>query len=127
MLRDFLADLIGVPRIKLASRLCHQHEGHVFVTRKSLAIRMHQLPPARVVLEFAADGEDRFVSRAVVKLELGLPWKPVLAWVWGVAYEINPATGRVCRHLESWEVSAAEGVSQLFRQGKGLRGGRSSS
>ena len=62
------------------------------------------------------------MSRAVVKLQLGLPWRPVLAWVWGVAYEINPDTGRVCRHLESWEVRAAEGVAQLFRPGNGLRG-----
>ena len=74
------------------------------------------------LLQFGADGDDRFMSRAVVKLQLGLPWRPVLAWVWGVAYEINPDTGRVCRHLESWEVSAAEGVAQLFRPGNGLRG-----
>ena len=74
------------------------------------------------LLEFSPDGENRFTSRAVVKLQLGLPWRPVLAWVWGVAYEISPDTGRVCRHLESWEVSAAEGVAQLFRPGNGLRG-----
>ena len=75
------------------------------------------------LLSFEADGESRFVSRAVVKLQLGLPWKPVLAWVWGVAYELDEKTGLVSRHLESWEVSAADGVSQLFSPGKGsLRG-----
>jgi hypothetical protein len=25
----------------------------------------------------------------MVKLELNLPWKPVLAWPWGVGYEIS--------------------------------------
>lgn len=68
------------------------------------------------------DGEDTFKTRAVVKLQLGLPWKPVLAWVWGVTYVINPDTGRVSRHLETWEVTAAEGIRQLFRPGNGLTG-----
>ena len=40
----------------------------------------------------------------MVKLELNLPWKPVLAWPWGVKYVINPETYLVTSHEESWDI-----------------------
>jgi hypothetical protein len=51
----------------------------------------------------------------MVKLELNLPWKPVLAWPWGVTYFINPETFLVTSHIESWDIEAWEGVKQIFR------------
>ena len=44
----------------------------------------------------------------MVKLELNLPWKPVLAWPWGVSYEIDPETFLVTTHKESWDIEPWE-------------------
>ena len=60
------------------------------------------------------NGEE-VVTRVSVKLELNLPWKPVLAWPWGVTYYINPDTYLVTDHIESWDIEAWEGVKQIFR------------
>ena len=55
-------------------------------------------------------------TRFMVKLELNLPWKPILAWPWGVTYEICPETFLVTQHTESWEIEPWEGVKQIFRK-----------
>ena len=67
-----------------------------------------------------------YKTRLMVKLQLGLPWKPVLAWPWGVEHVFDPVSGLIVRHVESWDVSAAEGVRQLLRPGPpdGLAQGR---
>ena len=50
----------------------------------------------------------------------------MLAWPWGVEHVIDPSTNRVVRHIEKWDVSAADGVAQLLKPGppNGLRQGR---
>ena len=60
-----------------------------------------------------------YTTKLMVKLRLALPWQPVLAWPWGVEHVLDVRDGEVVvvRHLESWDVSAAEGVRQLFRAG----------
>jgi glutaredoxin 3 len=61
-----------------------------------------------------------YKTKLMVKLRLALPWSPVLAWPWGVEHvleERDDGTVVVTRHLESWDVSAGEGVRQLFRSG----------
>merc|ERR1719247_3208892 len=61
-----------------------------------------------------------YKTKLMVKLRLALPWSPVLAWPWGVEHvleEQSDGTVVVVRHLESWDVSAGEGVRQLFRSG----------
>jgi hypothetical protein len=40
-------------------------------------------------------------TKFMVKLELNLPWKPVLAWPWGVRCVIDPTTHVIVRHEES--------------------------
>ncbi|KAL3907617.1 MAG: hypothetical protein SGARI_003450 [Bacillariaceae sp.] len=72
------------------------------------------------------DTEDAAVSTAgktptvetkfMVKLELNLPWRPVLAWPWGVMFEIDPDTYKIVRHIESWDIDPVEGVKQIFRK-----------
>ena len=57
-------------------------------------------------------------TKIMVKLELNLPWKPVLAWPWGVLYEIDPTTFLITRHEESWSIDPLEGVKQIFRKGR---------
>lgn len=53
-------------------------------------------------------------SRVMVKLQLNLPWKPVLAWPWSVKHVFS-ARGLIAQHIEGWEVAPAEGVAQVFR------------
>lgn len=55
-------------------------------------------------------------TKIMVKLELNLPWKPVLAWPWGVTYTIDPITYLITDHQESWDIEAWEGVKQIFRK-----------
>mmetsp|Transcript_11589 Transcript_11589/g.18201 ORF Transcript_11589/g.18201 Transcript_11589/m.18201 type:complete len:270 (+) Transcript_11589:158-967(+) len=77
------------------------------------------------LLSLTADPEDSnaITSRVMVKLELRLPWKPVLAWPWGVKHVIDERSGRISQHLESWEIAAGDGIAQVFRPGppSGLR------
>jgi Uncharacterized conserved protein (DUF2358) len=40
-------------------------------------------------------------TKFMVKLQLNLPWKPVLAWPWGVRCEIDPETYSIVVHQES--------------------------
>ena len=56
-----------------------------------------------------------FALKVMVKLELNLPWKPVLAWPWGVKYLIDPDTFLITSHIESWDIAPWEGVKQIFR------------
>lgn len=67
-------------------------------------------------------------TRLRVVLELGLPWRPVLGWVWGVTHECEAGPGaggaeasvwRCVAHREAWEIDPAEGVAMVFRPGKG--------
>ncbi len=66
------------------------------------------------------DGDDslqvQVQTKLMVKLELNLPWKPILAWPWGVKYDIDPETFLIVSHVESWDVDALEGVKQVFRK-----------
>jgi len=61
------------------------------------------------------DGKE-ILTKVMVKLELNLPWKPVLAWPWGVLYAIDPETFLVTDHIESWDIEPLEGVKQIFRK-----------
>jgi hypothetical protein len=56
-------------------------------------------------------------TKQMVKLQLNLPWKPVLAWPWGVRHEISPLSNQIVAHQETWDVSASDGLMQVFRAG----------
>ena len=47
-------------------------------------------------------------TKIMVKLELNLPWKPILAWPWGVTYQIDPVSNLVMVHRESWDIDPLE-------------------
>lgn len=55
-------------------------------------------------------------TKVMVKLELNLPWKPILAWPWGVKYDIDSETYLISNHKESWDIDPWEGVKQIFRK-----------
>ncbi len=63
-----------------------------------------------------SENELEVKTRLMVKLELNLPWKPILAWPWGVSYDIDPETFLIVSHVESWDIDALEGVKQVFRK-----------
>uniref|UniRef100_A0A7S0FQ04 SnoaL-like domain-containing protein n=1 Tax=Minutocellus polymorphus TaxID=265543 RepID=A0A7S0FQ04_9STRA len=63
-----------------------------------------------------SDDECTVQTKIMVKLELNLPWKPVLAWPWGVQYEIDSSTKLITAHVESWDIEPWAGVKQIFRK-----------
>ena len=54
-----------------------------------------------------------YTTRLLVRLQLGLPWKPVLAWPWGVEHVFDEQSGLIVQHIERWEVCPAERVTRL--------------
>lgn len=58
------------------------------------------------------DGAVVVETRFMVKLQLNLPWKPVLAWPWGVLCKIDPETNLIVEHQEKWDIEPFE-VSKL--------------
>jgi len=68
------------------------------------------------MIEGGASNQPTVSTRIMVKLELNLPWKPVLAWPWGVAYTIDPTNFLVTDHIESWDIDPIDGVKQIFRK-----------
>jgi hypothetical protein len=68
-------------------------------------------------IQYDESTEDAAVTtKFMVKLRLNLPWKPVLAWPWGVRCEIDPETNLIIQHKESWDIEPLEGVKQIFRK-----------
>jgi len=55
-------------------------------------------------------------TKLMVKLELNLPWRPILAWPWGVTYTLDSDTFLITKHVESWDISLWKGVQQIFRK-----------
>jgi hypothetical protein len=49
---------------------------------------------------------DEVTTKFMVKLELNLPWKPVLAWPWGVRCEIDPESFLITLHEETVSTSS---------------------
>jgi len=69
------------------------------------------------IIEYEEDEDNLIVqTKVMVKLELNLPWKPVLAWPWGVKYSIDKGTFLITEHRESWDIAPIEGVKQIFRK-----------
>jgi len=69
------------------------------------------------LLKYDVTGDQLTVqTKLMVKLELNLPWKPILAWPWGVEYKIDETTYKITSHIESWDIEPLEGVKQIFRK-----------
>jgi len=69
------------------------------------------------MLGYNVEDEGKTVqTKVMVKLELNLPWKPILAWPWGVRYSLDPDSYLITNHAESWNIDPWEGVKQIFRK-----------
>ena len=72
------------------------------------------------MIDYQVDSDASMVNtKVMVKLELNLPWKPVLAWPWGVRYEIDPETNLITTHTESWDIEPLEVRSKTNNQSFG--------
>ncbi|CAM9831272.1 unnamed protein product [Discosporangium mesarthrocarpum] len=49
---------------------------------------------------------------------LGLPWRPSLAASGGTEHIFSPETGRIVRHVESWNIKPMDALKQLVRPGR---------
>mmetsp|Transcript_8404 Transcript_8404/g.12190 ORF Transcript_8404/g.12190 Transcript_8404/m.12190 type:complete len:225 (-) Transcript_8404:66-740(-) len=68
------------------------------------------------LLSLGSSSPTEVTTKFMVKLELNLPWKPILAWPWGVRYVVDPDTFLITTHEESWDIEPLEGVLQIFRK-----------
>jgi hypothetical protein len=58
--------------------------------------------------ELNDDANPAVKTRFMVKLQLNLPWKPVLAWPWGVRCEIDRQSNLIVLHQEKWDIEPLE-------------------
>jgi hypothetical protein len=54
------------------------------------------------------DGPTVVQTKFMAKLQLNLPWKPILAWPWGVVCTIDPETKLIVKHQEIWDIAPWE-------------------
>ncbi|KAL2650481.1 hypothetical protein R1flu_018609 [Riccia fluitans] len=59
--------------------------------------------------------EDRIFARWRFNCVLALPWKPILAASGSTEYFFSKESGKIIKHVESWDISPADGVRQLFK------------
>ncbi|BBM98600.1 hypothetical protein MPTK1_1g14720 [Marchantia polymorpha subsp. ruderalis] len=59
--------------------------------------------------------EDRIYARWRFNCVLSLPWRPILAATGSTEYFFNKDSGKIYKHVESWDISPADGVRQLFK------------
>lgn len=59
--------------------------------------------------------EDRIYAKWRFNCILGLPWRPILAATGSTEYFFDSNSGKICKHVENWDISPADGVRQLFK------------
>jgi hypothetical protein len=59
--------------------------------------------------------EDRIYAKWRFNCVLGLPWRPILAATGSTEYFFDENSGKICKHVENWDISPADGVRQLFK------------
>lgn len=52
---------------------------------------------------------------------LGLPWSPILAAAGGTRHIFCPESGKVIKHIESWDVDPLKVLLSLFKAGKSTK------
>ncbi|CAK9227473.1 unnamed protein product [Sphagnum jensenii] len=59
--------------------------------------------------------EDRIYARWRFNCVLALPWRPILAATGSTEYYFDTASGRICKHVENWDISPLDGLRQLVK------------
>ncbi|XP_024523549.1 uncharacterized protein LOC9643762 [Selaginella moellendorffii] len=52
---------------------------------------------------------------------LALPWRPAISASGSTEYFFDDESGKICKHVESWNISPADGVRQLFKPSKAAK------
>eukprot|EP00250_Pteridium_aquilinum_P007319 c17063_g1_i1 orf=401-1135(-) len=64
---------------------------------------------------------DKFVAYWRFSCVLKFPWRPILASTGFTEYYFNPESGRICRHVENWDVPKMALLGQVFKPNPSLR------
>ncbi|CAM9206082.1 unnamed protein product [Chrysoparadoxa australica] len=62
--------------------------------------------------------EDSLKAKWRFRCTLGLPWKPTLAASGGTEHYFNTESGRIERHVESWDIEPVNALKQLITPGR---------
>eukprot|EP00884_Botryococcus_braunii_P014047 jgi/Botrbrau1/22643/Bobra.176_1s0065.1 len=75
------------------------------------------------LLDWKEDG-DEIRTKWRFSAILGLPWRPRLAAAGGTTHVIDPGTGKVVKHIESWDIEPGKVVRQLLKPASRVPGNR---
>lgn len=64
---------------------------------------------------------DKFVAYWRFSCVLKFPWRPILASSGFTEYYFNPESGRICRHVENWDVPKMALLGQVFKPNPALK------
>ncbi|KAL0347786.1 UNVERIFIED_CONTAM: hypothetical protein Scaly_1794600 [Sesamum calycinum] len=73
------------------------------------------------------DFEDKGIGHWRFSCVMSFPWKPILSATGYTEYFFDEKSGKVCRHVEHWNVPKMALLKQILRPSRGLRGKKSSS
>ncbi|KAF5733075.1 hypothetical protein HS088_TW17G00611 [Tripterygium wilfordii] len=68
------------------------------------------------------DLEEKGIGHWRFTCVLSFPWKPILSATGFTEYYFNPQSGKVCRHVENWNVPKMALLKQILRPSRGSRG-----
>eukprot|EP00243_Klebsormidium_subtile_P004624 TRINITY_DN18773_c0_g1_i1.p1 TRINITY_DN18773_c0_g1~~TRINITY_DN18773_c0_g1_i1.p1 ORF type:complete len:262 (+),score=49.81 TRINITY_DN18773_c0_g1_i1:24-788(+) len=61
------------------------------------------------------ESENKIAAKWRFRCVLGLPWRPILAASGGTEHYFNPTSKKIVKHVESWDISPADGLRQLIK------------
>ncbi|KAJ6334565.1 hypothetical protein OIU76_007980 [Salix suchowensis] len=73
------------------------------------------------------DFEDKGIGHWRFSCVMSFPWKPILSATGYTEYYFDEQSGRVCRHVEHWNVPKMALLKQLLKPSQGFWGGRKTS
>ncbi|CAM6105128.1 unnamed protein product [Calypogeia fissa] len=59
--------------------------------------------------------EDRIFAKWRFNCVLALPWRPILAASGSTEYFFSNDSGKIYKHIETWDISPMDGLRQLFK------------
>ncbi|PHU09661.1 hypothetical protein BC332_21521 [Capsicum chinense] len=68
------------------------------------------------------DFEDKAIGHWRFSCILSFPWKPILSATGYTEYYFNEKSGKVCRHIEHWNVPKMALLKQIIRPSRGRKG-----
>ena len=70
----------------------------------------------RLKTEFSDGPDDNSITAYWrFRCVLGLPWRPSLSASGSTVHVFDASTGLVVRHVENWDISAWDGLRQVFK------------